>query len=77
MTGQGLGLEPAPWFKWYEAQAAPFESKSEYLYPTFSRDETFLEKLVFWSKKIYEQPAPPTGLRPVGERSTYDESEGG
>lgn len=79
LTGQSFGYEPARWLVWYNQAAAAgtaFQGKREYLFPTYSRDETFLEKLAFWSKREFERPAQPAGLRPEAERTTYgDEGE--
>lgn len=74
LTGKDLGLEPAPWLHWYNGVANPFAGQKEYLYPTYQREETFLEKLAFWSKPVYEQPAPPAGLEQPARR-TYPDSD--
>jgi hypothetical protein len=52
----------------------PFAGKLQYTFPTYQRDETFMEKLAFWSEKAWEQPAPPAGLDKP-ERRTYPDSD--
>lgn len=76
LTGHDLGLDPVAWLTWYDKAVDPFAGQEEYLYPTYQRDETFLEKLAFWSSKSFEQPGPPAGLSPTGERSTYQDDNG-
>jgi hypothetical protein len=78
LTGQLRGLEPRAWLVWYNSAAEdPFAQGQDYLYPTYQRQETWLEKLAFWSSPVVEYPAPPAGLRPQSERRTYeDESRG-
>ena len=77
LTGQELGSDPRTWLNWYNAHADdPFEAGLEYLYPTYRRKESFFEKLAFWSRRNFEQPAPPIGLRPLSERRTYEDEEG-
>jgi hypothetical protein len=75
LTGQDFGLDPKPWLEWYNATDEPFADQQEYLYPTYQREETFLEKLAFWSKKVYEPPSPPAGLE-GSVRRTYQDDEG-
>lgn len=75
LTGQEFGLDPKPWLEWYNGTDEPFADQQEYLYPTYQRDETFLEKLAFWSKKAYEQPSPPAGDE-SSVRRTYQDDEG-
>jgi hypothetical protein len=80
LTGQDLGLDAAAWLSWYRealGRGDPFAGRSDYLYPTYQRQPTFLERLAFWSRPIYEQPAPPAGLRPSSERRTYPEEAPG
>ena len=75
LTGQDFGLEPSAWLGWYNNTAEPFAGRQEYLYPTYQRDETWMERLAFWSTTTYEQPAPPAGLRPESERRTYEDDD--
>jgi HEAT repeat protein len=80
ITGESHGLDPRAWLNWYNAKDDnAFAGRQEYLYPTYRRKESWYEKLAFWSPKNFEQPAPPAGLRPLSERSTYedDDDEGG
>jgi hypothetical protein len=74
LTGQDFQLEPTAWLNWYNSVERPFEGQRGYLYPTYHRRETWLEKLAFWSSKTYEQPAPPAGLEPPPRR-TYEDDE--
>ncbi len=76
LTGHDFGLDSVAWLTWYEKAVDPFAGQEEYLYPTYQRDETFLEKLAFWSSKSFEQPGPPAGLSPEGERATYQDDNG-
>ena len=75
LTSQDFGFESRDWMAWYNQQGEPFAGRQDYLYPTYQRDYSWIEKLVLWSPKMQEQPAPPAGLRPEAERSTYDEFE--
>lgn len=71
LTGENFGLDPRPWLSWYKSTRDPFAGQRPYVYPTYQRGESFLEKLAFWSSESYEQPGTPAGLTPPGERSTY------
>ncbi len=75
LTGTDHGLEPEPWLRWYNGVKDPFADQQEYLYPTYHRRETFLEKLAFWSSRTYEQPAPPAGLESSARRTYQDTDE--
>jgi hypothetical protein len=76
LTGESLGLNSSAWLAWYNAHGSAggaFAQKGDYIYPTYQRDETLLEQLAFWTTRNFEQPAPPAGLRPSTERSTYQD----
>ena len=73
LTGEDFDLEATAWLLWYSSVDKPFAGQQEYLYPTYQREETWLEKLAFWSSKDYEQPAPPVGLRPSPRRTYQDD----
>jgi hypothetical protein len=78
LTEKTLGPDAVNWFAWYNSvqpRSSAFDQRLDYFYPTYVRDETFLEKLAFWSPKIFEQPASPSGLRSKSERSTYGDEE--
>ncbi len=75
LTGTDHGLEPGSWIHWYKGVKDPFADQQEYLYPTYYREETFLEKLAFWSSTTYEQPAPPAGLESSARRTYQDTDE--
>jgi hypothetical protein len=73
LTSQRFGLDSREWLAWYNAAPEPFADQQEYLYPTYHRNYSWLEKLVLWSPKMHEEPAPPAGLKPMSQRSTYDD----
>ncbi len=75
LSGQDHGLDPRAWLAWYGGTREPFAGGREYLYPTYRRDESWLEKLAFWSSPSFEQPGSPAGLAPRSQRRTYQESE--
>jgi len=75
LTGRTLGDDPGAWHAWYREAEEPFADREEYVYLTYSRDETLLEQLAFWSEPNWETPQPPAGLRPSDQRSTYEDSE--
>jgi hypothetical protein len=79
LTSQSLGLNSSVWLSWYNQQgssSAAFAKQSDYVYPTYERDQSLLERLAFWTTRNFEQPAPPAGLRPSAERTTYDDADG-
>ncbi len=75
LTGQDRGLDSRPWLEWYNAADEPFAGQQEYLYPTYTRPETWLEKLAFWSGRRFEQPGTPAGLGSASRRTTYQVEE--
>jgi hypothetical protein len=81
LTGQSFNMSAPDWLGWYNTETASRESASvfagqeEYLYPVYSRKVKWWEKIAFWSPKVFEQPAPPIGLRPEGGRRTYEDSD--
>ncbi len=77
LTGQDFGTDANRWVRWYNQLdvAQRFEGGSEYLYPTYSRDETFFERLAFWTSHNWETPQQPAGLRPASTRRTYEEED--
>jgi len=76
MTGEALGLDPRKWLAWYEEHPDdPFAGGTDFVYPTYHRKDSFLEKIAFWSEREEEQSAPPAGLSSGSEKRTYDDSE--
>lgn len=75
LTGQTFELEPRAWLAWYGEAEAPFAEQQDFLYPTYQRDESWLEQLVFWDVRVEEQPSLPAGLSSRGERRTYEEGD--
>jgi hypothetical protein len=75
LTGEDFGIEPTVWLRWYDDAEDPFAGQREYLYPTYHREETWLEKLAFWSSRTFEEPGPPAGLRPASEGRTYGDDD--
>lgn len=74
LTSEDFGLESRDWMAWYNSTSTPFAGQQDYLYPTYHRDYSWLERLVTWSPRVQEEPAPPAGLRPLSQRSTYDDT---
>ena len=69
-------MDAGDWLAWYRQaneQQIAFAGQQEYMYPTYSRDKSWLEELTFWNQVVFEEPAPPAGLRPSTERRTYEE----
>ena len=75
VTGEQLGDRPSDWLAWYETVDNPFANQQDYLYPTYDRDESLLEKVTFWSEPTFEESQRPAGLRPSDTRTTYDDDE--
>jgi hypothetical protein len=76
LTGQSFDMDSHRWLTWYNGQTAAghaFANQGQYLYPTYYRDDLWWEKLEFWTTRNWEKPAPPAGLRPKSERSTYQD----
>lgn len=74
LTGRDLGNDPSDWLEWYGSVAPRerFAEQREYRFTTYTRDETFFERIAFWQTTQFEQPAPPAGLRSPDRRETYD-----
>jgi len=75
LTNQSFGLIVSDWYKWYGSADDPFADRKEYLYPTYQRDETWIERLTFWSNQSFEQPAPPVGSQSEAKRKTYQDDD--
>jgi hypothetical protein len=76
ITGESFGMNTRTWLAWYANHPDdPFAGGLEYLYPTYSRDSTFLEKLAFWAPRVQEEPGLPIGLGSKTERRTYDDDD--
>ena len=76
LTGLSFDMDSHRWLAWYQGASAAgsaFTAQSEYLFPTYYRDDTIWEKLAFWTSRHWEKPAPPAGLRPKSQRSTYED----
>lgn len=75
LTGETLGSDARDWLRWYNQQDVEqrFASRSDYLFPTYSRRITFFERLAFWIPREWEQPAPPAGLQLQTRRETYQD----
>lgn len=74
LTGESFDMDRIAWTRWYMEQSPGrrFANQQEYLFPTYHRDVTLLERLAFWAPRTFEQPATPAGLRPASERTTRD-----
>ncbi len=75
LTGENFDLDARAWLLWYNGVEDPFAHGQAYVYPTYKREETFLEKLAFWSSTTYEQPSAPAGLEDKTKRSTYQDDD--
>lgn len=75
LTGHDLGSTPGDWLAWYNGRDAPFADQEDYFFPTYSRKESFLEVLAFWTNNHWESSQQPAGLRQSGARSTYEDDD--
>lgn len=78
LTGKSFGYDVRAWLRWYNDTVKTgdaFAERKDYFYPTYSRAYTTLEKLTFWAKPSFEQPGQPIGLKPRGQRSTYQNED--
>jgi hypothetical protein len=79
LTGQSFGTNANRWLDWYnarlDANADPFADGQEFMFPTYTRKLSWLDHVTFWSKPVFEHPAPPAGLRPVAQSGTYAEED--
>lgn len=76
LTGEHHETDSVRWLAWYNSTMQSgdiFADRSEYLFPTYTRDDTFWERVMFWTTRHWEQSAPPAGLRPKSQRSTYED----
>jgi len=74
MTGEDFGLDPRRWLTWYNTVSGDqFAGGVDYLYPVYRRDTGFFERLIFWARRVEEQPGPPVGMPSRRERRTYDD----
>lgn len=74
MTGQDHGLNRPAWLKWYESTAVAerFTPETNYLYLTYQRPSSWLASINPFGRKVWEEPALPTGLADPGIRSTRE-----
>ncbi len=72
LTGQDFGLDRRMWLAWYASTAKPFASEEVFLYPTFVRKISILDRLAFWKSYVFETPAPPRGMDETKLESTYE-----
>ncbi len=75
LTNQSFGLNVSEWYQWYASAKDPFADQKQFLYPTYQRDETWIERLTFWSNTSFENPAPPVGSQSETKRKTYQEDD--
>lgn len=73
LTDQSFGLNVSEWYQWYASTQDPFADQKQFLFPTYQRDETWIERLTFWSNPSFENPAPPVGLQSETKRKTYQD----
>ena len=76
LTGQDFDLDRWTWQAWYDeamTHDSAFEERRPYLYRTYRRDETWLDRVAFWRPRSWEHPGPPTGLPAAQVRSTYED----
>jgi hypothetical protein len=74
LTGQDWGDDSRAWLRWYNAvePGVRFAGQQEYHFAAYHRDETFFERLAFWTSPPNETPDVPAGLTPRSARATYE-----
>lgn len=75
LTGQTFDMDSHAWLNWYAGLSPEqaFAGQRQFLFPTYYRDDLWWEKLMFWTSRTWEKPAPPAGLRPKEQRETYED----
>ncbi len=73
LTGRDFGVDAPAWLSWYDSTKSAFADVEIFLYPTFERRVTFLERLAFWAPVEFEKPGVPRGLDEGGEE-TYGQA---
>jgi hypothetical protein len=74
LTGYTFEMDSQSWLAWYESVGSTeqaFAGQQQFLYPTYYRRDFWWEKVMFWTSRNWELPAPPAGLRPATQRDTY------
>lgn len=77
LTGQELGNDARDWLQWYRSvdRNERFADQQEYRFATYTRDETWFERIAIWQTVQFEQPGPPAGLQSPDRRRTYDDAD--
>jgi hypothetical protein len=65
LTGQELGVDRRAWTRWLKDESTPFEARTAYVYPAYSRDKTWLEYIPFIPSPPNEVASTPVGMPPV------------
>jgi HEAT repeat protein len=72
ITGQKLGLSEDAWLAYAAGSREPFVKEPLYLYPAFTRDLGFWDRVVFWAPVEFETPDVPIGMKAFGVRRTSE-----
>lgn len=76
MTGQDFGIDAKAWRAYLTGTAEPFAGGTAYLYPTFNRQLSWLEKISPLGQPVFEEQAPARGQDWVYEGIKTEEDVG-
>ncbi|MEM9065520.1 MAG: HEAT repeat domain-containing protein [Planctomycetota bacterium] len=66
LTGQDFGMDPRGWLEWERTVTNPFEGRTAYTFPAFSRDRRLLEYIPIFPPPPNEASTTPIGMPPIG-----------
>ena len=62
LTGEDFGVDGQAWLNWWRSAEAPFANQRMFMYPVFTRNLTWIERLIPFFRPRFEFPGPPIGL---------------